>query len=188
MLAADGRLLISVPCGEPGDYAGSPGRRRWLDMRLFTGAGFFVEEQEVYELTEEGWRTAPELDPTGLRYGDRGPAASAVLCAELSPRRLRRLLSPDGIERGRRRPDRCGGSANSPFELIRARGSGPSCRYSFRRAFDPGGNECACCWSTTMPGSASSCGLTFEDVQVEVDEARLARPRPRSAFPRRVRT
>ena len=103
VLAADGRLLISVPCGEPGDYG-------WFHQddvsgwtRLFTGAGFFVEEQEVYELTEEGWRTAPELDPTGLRYGDRGPAASAVLCAELSPRRLRRLLSPDGIERTARR-------------------------------------------------------------------------------------
>ncbi len=24
------------------------------------------------------------------------------------------------------------------------------------KAFDPGGNECACCWSTTMPGSANS--------------------------------
>lgn len=103
VLASQGRALITVPCGEPGDY----GWFRQEDVhgwtRLFTRAGFFVEEQEVYELTEEGWRTAPELDPTGLRYGERGPAASAVLCAELSPRRLRRLLSPDGIERTARR-------------------------------------------------------------------------------------
>jgi len=103
VLASDGRLLITVPCGEPGDYG-------WFHQddvhgwtRLFTRAGFFVEEQEVYELGDEGWRAAPELDTTGLRYGERGPAASAVLCAELSPRRLRRLLSPDGIERTARR-------------------------------------------------------------------------------------
>jgi SAM-dependent methyltransferase len=103
VLAADGRLLITVPCGEPGEYG-------WFHQddvhgwtKLCTAAGFFVEEQEIYELTEEGWRASPELDTSGLRYGERGPAASAVLCAELSPRRLRRLLSPDGIERTARR-------------------------------------------------------------------------------------
>ena len=103
VLASNGRLLITVPCGEPGDYGWfrQDDVRGWT--RLFTGAGFFVEEQEVYELTGDGWGAAPELDPTGLRYGERGPAASAVLCAELSPRRLRRLLTPDGIERTARR-------------------------------------------------------------------------------------
>ena len=103
MLAPAGRLLITVPCGEPGDYGWfrQDDVRGWT--RLFTGPGFFVEEQEVYELTEEGWRASPELVSAGLRYGERGPAASAVLCAELSPRRLRRLLTPDGIERTARR-------------------------------------------------------------------------------------
>ena len=103
VLAPGGRLLITVPCGEPGDYGWfhQDDVRGWT--RLFTRAGFFVEEQEAYELTEDGWRTAPELDPAGLRYGERGPAASAVLCAELSPRRLRRLLTPSGIERTARR-------------------------------------------------------------------------------------
>jgi SAM-dependent methyltransferase len=103
VLAPAGRLLITVPCGEPGDYGWfhQDDVRGWT--RLFTRAGFFVEEEEVYELTGEGWRTAPELETEGLRYGERGPAASAVLCAELSPRRLRRLLSPDGIERTARR-------------------------------------------------------------------------------------
>jgi len=114
VLVSDGRLLITVPCGEPGDY----GWFRQDDVggwtRLFTRAGFFVEEQEVYELTAEGWRAAPELDSTGLRYGERGPAASAVICAELSPRRLRRLLSPDGIERTVRR--------RAPRSLLRIRG------------------------------------------------------------------
>ena len=103
VLTRGGRLLITVPCGEPGDYGWfhQDDVRGWTT--LFTRAGFFVEEQEVYELTEEGWRASPELDTAGLRYGERGPAASAVLCAELSPRRLRRLLSPDGIERTARR-------------------------------------------------------------------------------------
>ena len=103
VLAPGGRLLITVPCGEPGDYGWfhQDDVRGWT--RLFTRAGFFVEEQEAYELTAEGWRSSPELDTAGLRYGERGPAASAVLCAELSPRRLRRLLSPDGIERTARR-------------------------------------------------------------------------------------
>ena len=114
VLARTGRLLITVPCGEPGDY----GWFRQEDVhgwtRQFVRAGFFVEEQEVYELGAEGWRAAPELDTRGLRYGDRGPAASAVLCAELSPRRLRRLLSPSGIERTARR--------RAPRPLRRLRG------------------------------------------------------------------
>lgn len=103
VLAPGGRLLITVPCGEPGDYGWfhQDDVRGWL--RLFADARFFVEEQEVYELTDEGWRASPDLETAGLRYGARGPAASAVLCAELSPRRLRRLLSPDGIERTARR-------------------------------------------------------------------------------------
>jgi SAM-dependent methyltransferase len=103
VLAPSGRLLITVPCGEPGDYGWfrQEDVRGWT--RLFARAGFFVEEQEVYELTDEGWRSSPELEPAGLRYGDRGPAASAVLCAELSPRRLRRLLSPSGLEATARR-------------------------------------------------------------------------------------
>jgi SAM-dependent methyltransferase len=103
VLAPSGRLLITVPCGEPGDYGWfwQDDVRGWTS--LFTSARFFIEEQEVYELTAEGWRSSPELVSDGLRYGDRGPAASAVLCAELSPRRLRRLLTPDGIERTARR-------------------------------------------------------------------------------------
>jgi len=103
VLTPRGRLLITVPCGEPGEYGWfhQDDVRGWT--RLFARAGFFIEEQEIYELAEEGWRTAPELETAGLRYGERGPAASAVLCAELSTRRLRRLLSPGGIERTARR-------------------------------------------------------------------------------------
>jgi SAM-dependent methyltransferase len=103
ILRPDGSLLVTVPLGEPGDHVwfrqdDIPG---WT--RLFTDAGYFVEEQEAYELGDEGWRSAPTFEPGGVVYGARGPAASAVLCAELSPRRLRRLVSPDGIRRTARR-------------------------------------------------------------------------------------
>lgn len=103
ILRPSGSLLVTVPLGEPGDYGWfrQEDVRGWT--RLFTGVGFFVEEQEAYELGEDGWRSAPTFHPTGVVYGERGPAASAVLCAELSPQRLRRLVSPDGIRRTARR-------------------------------------------------------------------------------------
>jgi SAM-dependent methyltransferase len=103
VLKPRGSLLVTVPLGEPEDY----GWFRQEDVagwdRLFTRAGLFIEEQEAYELGAEGWRAAPALDCRGLRYGERGPAASAVLCADLSPRRLRRLVTPDGTRRTLRR-------------------------------------------------------------------------------------
>ena len=41
------------------------------------------------------------IPASGVGYGDRGPAASAVLCSELSVGRLRRLATPDGLAHGR---------------------------------------------------------------------------------------
>jgi SAM-dependent methyltransferase len=103
VLIPRGSLLLTVPLGEPGDHG-------WFEQddvrgwnRLFAKAGLFVEEQEPYELHEDGWGAAPAFDPEGVRYGERGPGASAVLCCELSPRRLRRLVTPDGIRRTARR-------------------------------------------------------------------------------------
>jgi SAM-dependent methyltransferase len=97
VLRANGRLLVSVPTGEPADQG-------WFRQddpagwsRLFARAGFFVEEQEIYELTGAGWGANPSFRAEGIRYGERGPAASAVLCADLSPRRLRRLVAPSGL-------------------------------------------------------------------------------------------
>jgi SAM-dependent methyltransferase len=99
VLRPKGTLLVTVPLGEPGE-------RGWFRLDdvggwtgVFTSAGFFVEEQEAYELTEEGWRAAPAFHAEGVGYGDRGPAASAVLCTELSAGRLRRLATPDGLAR-----------------------------------------------------------------------------------------
>src|SRR5262249_55420804 len=103
VLSADGSLIVTVPVGEPEDYGWfrQDTTRGWI--RVLPGAGSFVAEAEVYELGGDGWRAAPTFTSTGVRYGDRGPAASAVLCAELSPRRLRRLATPDGVERTLRR-------------------------------------------------------------------------------------
>jgi SAM-dependent methyltransferase len=103
VLRRDGRLLVTVPLGEPGDHGWfrQDDVRGW--NRLFARAGLFVEEQEAYELLDDGWRAAPAFRPAGVRYGERGPAASAVLCAELSRSRARRLATPSGIVRTVRR-------------------------------------------------------------------------------------
>ena len=71
--------------------------------RVFAAAGLFVEEQEASELGEDGWRAAPAFRASGVGYGDRGPAASAVPCTELSAGRLRRLATPDGMSRALKR-------------------------------------------------------------------------------------
>jgi SAM-dependent methyltransferase len=107
VLRGDGSLLVTVPLGEPGDHGWfrQDDERGWCG--LYARAGFFLEETEAYELTPEGWRAAPSFRPDGVRYGERGPAASAVLCADLRPGRLRRLLTPSGLRTaGRRRAAR----------------------------------------------------------------------------------
>jgi SAM-dependent methyltransferase len=97
VLRRGGSLLLTVPLGEPGDHGWfrQEDEQGWTS--LLSDAGFFLEDLELYELTTEGWRAAPSFDPHGVRYGERGPAASAVLCADLSPGRLRRLLTPSGL-------------------------------------------------------------------------------------------
>lgn len=103
VLRRDGGLLVTVPLGEAGDYGWfrQEDVRGWT--RLFARAGFFVEEQESYELTSEGWRASPDFVAAGVKYGERGPAASAVLCADLRPGRLRHLATPHGVRTAARR-------------------------------------------------------------------------------------
>jgi O-antigen chain-terminating methyltransferase len=91
VLRRGGRLLVTVPTGENED-------REWFVQRdarswreLFLHAGFAVRELELYELFDDGWRAVDEVTPR-LRYGARGPGASAVLCAELRPGRVRKIL------------------------------------------------------------------------------------------------
>lgn len=102
-LRGDGRLLVTVPLGEPGDHGWFRQEDEDGWTALFARAGWFVEEIELYELREEGWRATTSFRPEGVRYGERGPAASAVLCAELSPGRGRRLLTPGGLRKVTRR-------------------------------------------------------------------------------------
>jgi hypothetical protein len=78
------RVLVTVPTGErelrPEQSVYTPAE--WIER--FERAGFVVFEDELYELTADGWRSVPKLS-AGTRYGTRGPGASAVLCAELRP-------------------------------------------------------------------------------------------------------
>ena len=81
------RLLVTVPTGAgellPEQAVHAPDE--WIAR--FERAGLVVWEDELYELGDDGWRSVPALSP-GLHYGDRGPGASAVLCAELRPKSL----------------------------------------------------------------------------------------------------
>jgi len=103
VLRPDGSRLVTVPAGQTEDYGWfhQDDVRGWTHQ--FVRTGWFVEELEVYELSDDGWGASPTFDAAGVRYGERGPAASAVLCAELSPRRVRRLVSVDGLVRTARR-------------------------------------------------------------------------------------
>jgi len=103
VLRRGGRLLVTLPLGEPGDHGWFRQEDEDGWTTLFARAGWFVEEIELYELRDEGWRATASFRPEGVRYGERGPAASAVLCAELSPGRARHLLTPGGLRKVARR-------------------------------------------------------------------------------------
>jgi SAM-dependent methyltransferase len=83
VLAGDGRALLTLPLGEPGDH----GWYVQLDLpgwrALFAGTGFGVHEEDAYGLGEQGWHAVE-------------PASARLLCVELRPRRradrLRRRL------------------------------------------------------------------------------------------------
>ena len=79
------RLLVTVPTGAgellPAQAVYAPDD--WVNR--FERAGLVIWEDELYELGDDGWRSVPALSP-GLRYGERGPGASAVLCTELRPK------------------------------------------------------------------------------------------------------
>ena len=99
VLRPGARLLVTVPLGEPGDH----GWFRLDDVAgwtgLFASAGLFVEEQEAYELTSDGWRAAPGFRAEGVGYGDRGPAEASDRQGRAEDCRRRRLATPDGLSR-----------------------------------------------------------------------------------------
>lgn len=90
VLAGEGRLFLSVPCGERRDL----GWYVQLDphdwQSLFEQSGFSVFELEYYQQHPDGWRAAP-ADPGR-------PLVDGCLCTELRRRRLgsalRRLVRP----------------------------------------------------------------------------------------------
>ncbi len=89
VLRPGGTLLLTVPCGEKQDLGLLVQRPVEAWQQLFTTAGFSLFEQEVYALGPHGWRSSPDFSSRGIRYGEGGATASALLCAELHPGRLR---------------------------------------------------------------------------------------------------
>jgi SAM-dependent methyltransferase len=90
VLARGGRALVTVPCGAEQDHGWFVQHRRDAWNRLFARAGFYVSEQELYVLGADGWHAGED---DGAGYGERGPAASAVLCSELRPGRRRHAVA-----------------------------------------------------------------------------------------------
>lgn len=88
ILASGGRLLVTVPCGQAEDHGWFVQRPVPTWLNEFEEAGFHVSEREVYERGPGGWSAQPACADPQVRYGEFGPGASAVLCAELRPRRL----------------------------------------------------------------------------------------------------
>ena len=76
------RILLTVPTGKAEDHGWFVQHDAATWRRLFADAELEIVEEEVYELTPEGWRAA-DGDATDAHYGERGPAASAVYCVEL---------------------------------------------------------------------------------------------------------
>ena len=78
VLRANGRLLVTVPAGEPADHGWFRQDKPASWLRLFARAGYFVEEQEIYELHR-----------CGLARRARGSSRKAFATASeaLPPRR-----------------------------------------------------------------------------------------------------
>jgi SAM-dependent methyltransferase len=90
VLRPDGRLLVTVPAGEHQDLEWQVQRTPAGWVELFERSGFVIYEDELYELREDGWHSTTSL--ADARYGERGPGASGVLCAELRPDRVRERI------------------------------------------------------------------------------------------------
>ena len=83
VLAAGGRLLVTVPTGVDDDQGWQVQRPPLAWVERFERAGFLVFEDELYVRTEEGWRAAALAEAQEAGYGADG--AGAVLVAELRP-------------------------------------------------------------------------------------------------------
>ena len=90
VLAPQGYALVTVPCGEEQDHGWFVQHDREGWNRLFAAADLYIGDQELYVLGPDGWRAGEDDDAP---YGVHGPGASAVLCTELHPGRLRHLAA-----------------------------------------------------------------------------------------------
>jgi SAM-dependent methyltransferase len=88
ILAPDGRLLVSVPTGEPDDQGWQVQRRPHEWVNRFERAGFLVFEDELYARVDDCWRSVDASTAAAARYGEGGPGAGAILLAELRPKRF----------------------------------------------------------------------------------------------------
>jgi SAM-dependent methyltransferase len=77
-----GRILLTVPTGAAEDHGWFVQHDVATWRRLFADAELAIAEEEVYELSDEGWH-ASDGEAADARYTTRGPAASAVYCVEL---------------------------------------------------------------------------------------------------------
>jgi SAM-dependent methyltransferase len=85
VLAVDGRLLVTVPLGESGNY----GWFHQYDLvewsQVAEAAGLRTEELAIYKQSEVGWIVAPADAPPDRRYGEGATRfANGVLCTALT--------------------------------------------------------------------------------------------------------
>jgi SAM-dependent methyltransferase len=83
VLAAGGRLLVSVPTGRAEDQGWQVVRTPDEWVAVFERTGFLVYEDELYIRDADGWRTASAAEARVARYAES--SAGAVLLAELRP-------------------------------------------------------------------------------------------------------
>jgi glycosyltransferase involved in cell wall biosynthesis len=84
VLGPGGRLLITVPFGlaENQSWFVQYDRRRFAE--LVANTSLEVREQEIYHLTDSGWRPAADVEVLEkIPYAQNAPAARGVLCADL---------------------------------------------------------------------------------------------------------
>jgi O-antigen chain-terminating methyltransferase len=85
VLRPGGRLLVTVPFGQPQDHGWfvQYGERDW--SRLLESVPLEVTEAAGYRLLADGWvRVADLSELSGCRYGEPGPGAMSILCSELT--------------------------------------------------------------------------------------------------------
>jgi hypothetical protein len=82
VLAPGGRLLVTTPVGVLEDHGWFIQQPAVAWLELYGQAGLRPVEHEIYELGPGGWGHV--TGEPAVRYGERGPAASAVLCAALT--------------------------------------------------------------------------------------------------------